>query len=198
MADRDAGTPSRRGLVPGLLSPAPVATRLPGVLQDDDLMVRFVSAFDDAYAPVHATLDSLAAYFDPWLAPDDFVELLAGWVGVELDDAWSSPVRRRIIADAALLHRRRGTIGGIVAALTQALGAAEVTVGDSGSCEWSQRPGGATAADPEPPAVAVRIAVTDPDEVDVRRVEALLEAVCPAHVAHRYEVVGLPGAGGAS
>lgn len=188
----DPSTPSHRGLVPGLVSASPVAQRLPGVLQDDDLMVRFVTAFDDSYAPVYATLDSLAAYFDPQLAPEDFLAWLAIWVGVELDDAWSTADRRRIIADAARLHRQRGTAQGIEGALEQGLGAAEVTVADSGACTWSQKPG----ADPEgsgPPSVTVTVAVTDPDDVDVRRVEALLEDVCPAHVARHYSVVRAGG-----
>lgn len=182
----------RRGLVPGLLTPTPVAQRLPGVLQDDDLFVRFVSAFDDAYAPVYATLDSLASYFDPALAPEDFLAWLATWVGVELDDAWSVADRRRIIADAARLHRQRGTAPGIRAALQQALGAAEVTVEDTGSCTWSQKPG----VDPghgDPPAVTVTITVADPQEIDPRRVEALLEDVCPAHVGRSYSVVRAGG-----
>ncbi len=184
-------TTSHRGMVPGLICPAPLAQRLPGVLQDDDFLVRFVGAFDDGYAPIHATLDSLAAYFDPNLAPEDFLGWLAMWVGVELDDAWSTADRRRIITDAARLHRQRGTVAGIQAALEQALGA-QVAVSDTGACDWSQKPG----ADPggtAPPAVTVTVTVPDPAAVDVRRVEALLEDVCPAHVARQYKVVRAGG-----
>ncbi|WP_435768414.1 phage tail protein I [Nocardioides sp. SYSU DS0651] len=188
-----AESASRRRLVPGLLSPTPLAQRLPGVLQDDDLMVRFVSAFDDAYAPILGTLDSLSAYFDPALAPDDFLAWLATWVGVELDDAWDLPTRRRVIADAARLHRQRGTTEGIRAALEQGLGA-EVTVADSGSCTWSQRPGG-SAEGSGPPSVTVTISVADPKAVDTRRIEGLLEDVCPAHVVRHYSVMRASGGG---
>jgi phage tail-like protein len=161
-----------------------VLQRLPGVLQDDEFMQRFVKAFDDAYAPIFATLDSLSCYFDPDLAPADFLDYLATWVGVELDDAWDLQQRRAIIAGAALLHRQRGTTRGIQQALAVGLGAS-VDVQDSGGCRWSQKPGGEMPG-VSPPQVAVRVRAADPDSVDPRRIDALLEATKPAHVAHSY------------
>ena len=77
-------------MIPGLASPAPLVHRLPGVLQDDEFTQRFLHAFDDAYAPIITTLDSLACYFDPHLAPPDFVDFLAGWVGVALETRGAS------------------------------------------------------------------------------------------------------------
>jgi len=176
-----------RGLVPGLDSPVPLVHRIPGVLQDDDFTVRFVSAFDAGFAPVLATLDGLAAYVDPWLAPPDFVDWLAGWVGVEPDDAWSLEQRRAVVAGAALVHRRRGTARGIVEALELALGA-QVELEDSGGCTWASEPGSPVPAS-GPPSFTVRLLVEDPDAIDRRRVEMVLDAVKPAHVAHTYEVV---------
>ena len=124
-------------------------------------------------------------YFDPRLAPADFVDYLAGWVGVQLDDSWDVEQRRAIVAGAALVHRRRGTRG-ITEALSMGLGA-EVDVQDNGGCSWSQTPGGTFPA--SPPQVAVRIVVADRDAVDRRRVDALFEATKPAHVAHSFTVV---------
>jgi phage tail-like protein len=183
-----------RGVIEGLGTPVPLLHRLPGVLQDDDFTRRFVSAFDDGFAPVIATLDGLASYVDPWLAPPDFVDWLAGWVGVELDDAWSTEQRRTIVAEAALVHRRRGTSRGIVEALELALGA-RVEVDDSGGCTWSPTAGSEPPV-ATPPCVTVRIVVDDPASVDLRRVEMVLDAVKPAHVAHTYEVIGAAGGGG--
>lgn len=177
-------------MVPGLASPAPLLERLPGVLQDDDFTRRFVAAFDDAYAPVLTTLDSLACYFDPQLAPPDFVDYLADWVGVELDDSWSVEQRRAIVAGAALVHRRRGTRRGIEDALALALDAS-VTVTDTGGTTWSATPRGALPGS-HPPRIEVRISVADPDGVDRRRIESLIEATKPAHVAHTSSVVA-PG-----
>jgi phage tail-like protein len=177
-------------MIAGLDSPAPLVHRLPGVLQDDELTQRFVGAFDDAYAPVLTTLDSLACYFDPHLAPPDFVDFLAGWVGVELDDSWSVEQRRTIVAGAALVHRRRGTRRGIEEALALGLGA-EVTVTDTGGSTWSLTPGGELPGT-APARMDVRIEVADPDDVDPRRVESLIEATKPAHVAHSFTVTA-PG-----
>ena len=180
------GESSARGVVPGLGTPVPVLQRLPGVLQDDEFLQRFVTAFDDAYAPILATLDSLTCYFDPHLAPADFLELLAAWVGVELDDSWDLERRRAVIAGAALLHRRRGTARGIQDALSVGLGAT-VDIQDTGGCTWSRTPGGAVPGTALR-RVAVRVRTADPAAIDPRRVEALLEATKPAHVWHDFIV----------
>lgn len=182
---------SARGMIPGLESPSPVLHRLPGVLQDDEFLQRFVRAFDDGYAPILATLDSLWCYFDPQVAPEDFLPFLAGWVGVDLDDSWDDDRRRAVIAGAAQVHRRRGTRRGIQEALSLGLGT-EVDVQDSGGCTWSQTPGGELPGVVEPQ-VAVRIRAADPTIVDGRRVDALLEATKPAHVAHSFVVVNKEG-----
>jgi len=180
-----------RGMVPGLVSSVPLRQRVPGVLQDDDLTCRFVDALDAGLAPVLATLDGLAGYVDPWLAPEDFLAWLATWVGVELDDAWTTEQRRTIVAGAALLHRQRGTVTGIEAALRLALDA-EVTVTDSGGATWSEAPGGELPGSATP-SMQVTIGVADPDRLDVRRVEALLDSAKPAHVAHTTHVRAATG-----
>jgi len=177
---------SARGTVRGLDNPVPLLQRLPGVLQDDEFLQRFTTAFDDSYAPILATLDSLTCYFDPHLAPADFLEFLASWVGVELDDSWDLDRRRMIIAGAALLHRRRGTSRGVQEALSVGLGAT-VDIQDTGGCTWSRTPGGAVPGT-SPARVAVRVRVADPSTIDPRRVDALLEATKPAHVPHHYIV----------
>jgi phage tail-like protein len=165
-----------RGLIPGLPSGVPIAQRLPGVYQEEDFSQRFVSAFDDAFAPIIATLDGLPGYVDPWLAPTDFLEWIAGWVGVENDETWTDAQRRAIVAGAALVHRRRGTARGIEDVVRMTLADdCQVEVVESGSAQA--------------PVVTVRVHVADVDAVDVRRVDALVTGVKPAHVAHVVEVV---------
>lgn len=173
-----------RGLVPGLASPSPFLQRLPGVYQDDrdaDFFPRFLRAFDDAMAPTIATLDSLVAYIDPSLAPEDFVNWLAGWVDVAPEGAWTLDQRRAIVSRAVALHRRAGTLDGIRDAVQLAAGPdAGVTVEDSGGVGWSQTPG-ADLPGSSPPHVTVT--VTGVGEPDVRRrIERVLRAVVPAHV----------------
>ena len=181
-----------RGLVPDLPSGVPIAQRLPGVYQEEELTSRFVAAFDDALAPIIATLDGLPGYVDPWLAPADFLDWLAGWVGIEVDETWTLAQRRAIVAGAAAWHRRRGTARGIADAVRlSAAEGCEVEVVDTGATTWSSTPGGdIPGSSPPQVTVSVRVAsAQDAEQVDVRRVEAVVTSVKPAHVRHTVEVV---------
>lgn len=173
-----------RGLVPGLASPAPYLQRLPGVYQDvrdEDFLPRFIQAFDDTVAPAISTLDNLAAYVDPTLAPRDFVDWLAGWVDVAPDGGWSLEQRRAIVRHAVAVHRGAGTLDGIRQAVRLAAGPqAEVLVEDSGGVAWSQTPGGEV---PGSNPARVSVVVTSASDPDIRaRIERVLRSVVPAHV----------------
>ena len=165
--------------------PNPVAliTRLPAILQEDEFLARWLSAFDDVIAPVYVTLDNLDAYVRPAYAPVDFLEWLAGWVDVAVDEAWTEQQRRIIVAGAVSLHRRAGTAGGIRDAIQLAAGPeATVVVEESGGTRWSETPG---AELPGSASAAVVIAITvptgDPAEL-VARFERVAASVVPAHV----------------
>ena len=178
-----------RGVVPDLLNPVPLITRLPAILQEDEFLHRWLSGFDDLIAPVYATLDNLEAYVRPAYAPADFLEWLAGWVDVAIDEAWTEEQRRRIVADAASLHRRAGTAGGIRDALQLAAGpTATVEVEESGGTAWSAESGGELPGSRDA-AVLITIAVPDGDEAElVRRFERVAAAVVPAHLPTRVTV----------
>ncbi|MEU3573930.1 SDR family oxidoreductase, partial [Kitasatospora sp. NPDC036755] len=66
-----------RAAVPGLPSPYPIGRLLPAMYADDDFAQRFTAGLDTVLAPVFATLDNLPAYFQPGLAPADFLDWLA-------------------------------------------------------------------------------------------------------------------------
>ena len=91
----------------------PIASLLPGIYQDDVFTSQFTGGLDDVLAPVFATLDCLDTYVDPWLAPEDFLEWLAGWVGVVIDEGWPLERSRAFIANIVELYRWRGTIRGL-------------------------------------------------------------------------------------
>ncbi len=65
-------------------------------------------------APVFATLDCLDSYFDSyfdaWLTPRDFLDWLAGWVGVVLDENWPLERQRALVGQMVALYGRRGTL----------------------------------------------------------------------------------------
>ncbi|MCJ8505885.1 phage tail protein I [Kocuria flava] len=178
-----------RGRIPGLSSPVPLASRLPAVLQEDEFLRRFLASFDESLAPVFLTLDGLASYVDPRLAPADFVNWLAEWVGVRVDEHWPVPQRREIVANGARIHRRRGTAAGIADAVRlAAAGVTHVDIEDSGGTEWSRTPDtqlpGTSRAE-----LHVRVHATSLEDVDARRLDAVIRAVKPAHVQHTFEVV---------
>jgi len=173
-------------MVGHLESPVPVASRLPVVLQEDEFLQRFVAAFDDLLAPVFLTLDSLAAYFDPALAPPDFLEWLCGWVGIEPDDSWSVDRRREIVASAVEVHRWRGTVRGVQRAVELVVDGA-VTATDSGGTAWSPAPGADLPGEAEP-SLRIVLHVPDAAAVDVRRVERVIAGVKAAHVPHVLEI----------
>jgi phage tail-like protein len=176
-----------RGPIEGLESPHPLGQALPALFQEDGFTQRFTAAFDEVLAPVFCTLDNLEAYFDPHLAPSDFVAWLAGWVGLTLDEHWPVDRQRALIARAAELYRWRGTARGLVAHVALYTGT-EPEVVDSGGCEWSATPGAALPGTTEP-RLTVRVRVADPSSVDRQRIEAIVAAAKPAHVLHEIEVL---------
>lgn len=175
-----------RGHVPGVVNPAPMGLALPAVFHEDDLAQRFTAALDEVVAPVLATIDNLEAYLDPHLAPADFVAWLAGWVGLVLDENWPLERRRALVGRAMDLYRWRGTLRGVRQHVELYTGSVP-EVEDSGGAAWSAVPGGAPPG-AAPPALRVRVRVPDPARVDRARLDRLVAAAKPAHVAHEVEV----------
>lgn len=176
-----------RGLIPGLVSPHPLGPTLPGLYQDEDFTRRFVAAFDDVLAPIIATLDNLHAYLDPRLAPTDFLEWLAGWVGLELDESWSEGRQRALVANSVGLYGRQGTVRGL-RALVRIYTGVEPEIQETGGVSWSSTPASEPPGSGEPH-LLVRV-VQDPDNpVDVGRLDALVAAAKPAHIPHTVEVL---------
>ena len=175
-----------RGLVADLASPSPLIDSLPGIYQEDELARALAQVFDDALAPVLSTLDNLEAYFDPALTPDDFLEWLAGWVGILPDETWPIERRRAMVALAVQLYRKRGTAAGLTMHV-RLLGAGDVEVQDSGGAVWSRTPGGSAPGDPS---FSLTVNVTPPKKgaVDPVKLDRLVAAAKPAHVMHRVTI----------
>jgi phage tail-like protein len=177
-----------RGTIPGLPSPHPFGEALPALYQQDEFTRDFVAAFDEVLAPVLCTLDNFEHYLDPSLAPLDFVDWLAGWLGVVPDESWPEGRRRELVARAVALYRRRGTVRGLAEQVALATGG-RVEVRDSGGVSWSGTPSASLPGSAEG-ALLVRVLVDNPDTIDQRRLDRLIAAAKPAHVLHRVEVVG--------
>jgi phage tail-like protein len=176
-----------RGLTPGAVTPHPLADLLPALFQEDGFSVRLCAALDDVVVPALVALDCLDAYLDPALTPPDFLDWLAGWVGLSLDQNWSEAQRRALVSRAGELYRWQGTIRGLVEHLRLYAGV-EPEVSDSGGAAWSARAGGALPGTAVPE-VRVRVVVARSSPVDERQLEAVVKACKPAHVRHRVEVI---------
>lgn len=177
---------SERGAVAGLPTAVPIAQTLPAVLQEDDFLTRFVQAFDDGLAPILSTLDNLQVYVSPGLAPSDFLQMLADWLGLDSDGRWTIAQRRQLVAQAIDLHRRRGTSSGL-RDLLKLLYDGDVEITDSGGTAWSPT---ANAQFPGDNSQAVRVTVRAPQgqTVDHQRLSALVASLKPAHVHHAVKV----------
>ena len=175
-----------RGIVEGLQPPYTIGEQLPAVYQEDPFAMRFTAGFDDVMAPVISTLDCLDAYVDPYLTPEDFLDWLAGWVGMTLDENWPLDRRRAVTHRAVSLFRRRGTAAGL-RELVELFTAGDVQINETGGAAWSEQPGGDLPGEPSP-RLSVRVWVDDPESISEKTLDALVSAMKPAHVVHRVEV----------
>ena len=162
-----------------------LSSALPAIYQDGDFGIRFVGALQTLLDPIVAVLDSLPAHFDPDLAPEDVLELLAGWLGVELDESWPVERRHELVRRAGDLARRRGTMRGLELVLSIAFPELALRVEDGGGVTW--------ATDPEVPApdrrpefvVHCDVPLEGPERAAVART---IEQAKPAHVSYRLRV----------
>lgn len=174
--------------LPELPTPHPIGDQLPAIYLEDQFVQRFTAALDEVLAPVFATLDCFESYLDPRLAPEDFVDWLAAWVALELDDSWTLTQRRLLVTHAVDLHRKRGTRRGLAAHIRLLTGG-EVEVTDSGGCTSSDHPNVPLAASGRP-SVTVRVRVVRPEAVDRRRLTAVVREAVPAHVLVNVDLQG--------
>ncbi|MEU9343040.1 phage tail protein [Streptomyces sp. NPDC048278] len=176
-----------RAAVVGLDTPYPIGTLLPAVFQEDPVAMRWTGALDEVLAPAVSTLDCLAAYTDPMLAPGDFVRWLAGWLGTVLDENWPLDRQRAAVAHSVLLHRLRGTAEGL-RTLVELVTGGEVELAESGGVGWSTVPNTPLPGEAVP-RLSVRVTLPRNTSVDVTALEELIAAEKPAHVPHGLEVV---------
>ena len=114
---------------------------LPALYQDGDFGMRFVGALEELLDPIVAVLDGLPYHFDPDHAPPDILNLIAAWLGVDLDETQDIRHQREMVLRAAELGRRRGTVKGLELALQLHFPEVPMRVEDNGGVIWHGRPG---------------------------------------------------------
>ena len=115
---------------------------LPAVYQESDFGMRFIGGLESVLDPIVAVLDALPAHFDPDHAPRDILNLLAAWLGVDINESQEIRHQREMVRRAADLGRKRGTVAGIELALELSFPDVPLRVEDQGGVRWSleQRP----------------------------------------------------------
>jgi|tagenome__1003787_1003787.scaffolds.fasta_scaffold20378919_2 phage tail-like protein len=176
-----------RGVIAELDTAQPIGPMLPAIYQEDEFSMRFVGGFDDVLAPILLTLDCLIDYFDPAVTPTDFLEWLASWVGIEVDESWETDRRRAAVATAVEMYRMRGTISGLRANL-EVLSGGQVEITDSGGVAFSTSPMGPLPGQ-DSPRLAVRVTLPEVTDRTTKAIDSIVIAAKPAHVVHRVEVV---------
>lgn len=98
---------------------------LPKVFSRDAVAADFLRRLLAPAEGMFIELDDLAAsrdrLLDPAVAPAEVLPWLAGFVGLAVDERWSEAARRALVANAARLFARRGTVGGLEEFLRLAL-----------------------------------------------------------------------------
>jgi phage tail-like protein len=176
---RPASASARASLVDGL----PALYRSPHDIYG--FTARFVGALETVLDPVVAILDALPSYFRADFAPEDVLELLGAWMGVELDETHPVDHRREVVRSAADLARRRGTRAGLQVALRLTFPDVSLRVEDGGGVQW------AASADALPAVPRPQVVVYCEEALPSERLAAIaryIERAKPVHVAYKLRV----------
>ncbi|MDA0185598.1 phage tail protein [Solirubrobacter phytolaccae] len=113
---------------------------LPSLYQDGDFGMRFIGSLEELLDPIVAILDALPYHFDPNFAPPDILNLLAAWLGVDLDETQDIKHQREMVRRSAELSRRRGTVKGLELALQLHFPNLPLRLEDNGGVIWHGKP----------------------------------------------------------
>ena len=90
---------------------------LPAIYQEDptskDFLERFLSIFETAYNDLETKINYIYKYFDPKIAPPNFLDWLASWLNVAFEEDWKDEKKREFLQEAYNLYKQKGTPSGI-------------------------------------------------------------------------------------
>lgn len=78
---------------------------------------RFLANLEGFYTTIEDKIAAAQLILDARTAPPEYLDWLAGWLGVVLDPSWEEGRRRLFLRYAHQLFRQRGTVPGLVRAL---------------------------------------------------------------------------------
>jgi phage tail-like protein len=161
----------------GLLGLAPDGSRylqyLPPIYHEHDFLRRFLAPFEGVLGPIEQLVDNFDLYLDPNTAPEFFLNQLAAWLGLTLNENWPLAKRRAIVAQAADLYRKRGTRQGL--------------------CQYLKI---YTDSEPEisepedrPHHFRVVLRLPASQAIDRDTIERMIQAYKPAHTTYQLEII---------
>jgi phage tail-like protein len=154
---------------------------LPAVYREQDFTMRFLEALEEVLDQTVAVMDSLAAHFEPDLAPPDVLELTTAWLGIRHNQSQDPGELRALVQKATELGRLRGTRAGLELALTLNFPTLPLRIEDGGGVRFSSDGG---LPDPRAPSFVVFCDKAIP-KAQAASVARVIEAVKPAHVGYR-------------
>jgi phage tail-like protein len=90
---------------------------LPAVYQEDpasaEFLERFLSIFETVLSGIERTSERIPEVFDPKRTPKEFLDWLAQWLDLGIEEDWSEAVKRKLIANASRLYQKKGTPAGL-------------------------------------------------------------------------------------
>lgn len=161
----------------------PIIDQLPGIYRDEQFTIDFTAGLDHVVAPAVAAIDCLDAYIDPAVCPPDFLEWLGDWVGLHLEEDWSTDRSRRVVGAAADMFAKRSTAAGLrreIELYTDGV----VHIEDPGATHTSAIPGQNYTSSPDDRDRTVRVVVdvADGDAVNWAGLQELIRNALPAHL----------------
>jgi phage tail-like protein len=90
---------------------------LPRVYQEDpasrEFLQRYLSIFETVFNGLEATIERIPEVFDPERTPKEFLDWLAQWLDLGIEEDWPAEVKSRLIQQAASLYQNKGRPDGL-------------------------------------------------------------------------------------
>lgn len=172
---------------------------LPALYRDDEFMGQFLLIFESVLKPIENTVDNLALYFDPRLAPESLLLWLASWLDLALDSPIPILRRRELVRSAAELYRWRGTKQGLSEYLRICTGIvpeiSEHTPGMRLAPETRLGIDTQLGSSGAGYHFTVSMKLDSTGEVSANTIKAIIEAQKPAHTVYTLQITGGDGKG---
>ncbi len=90
---------------------------LPAVYQQDkpsrEFLQRYLALFETVFTGLEGTIERIPELFDPQRTPPGFLDWLAQWLDLGVEEDWPAAVKQRLIQNASRLYGEKGTPAGL-------------------------------------------------------------------------------------